>query len=240
MYRSIILGVLTASAAAPAASAQTIYSSLPLSGAARGQTSGVNDGARQALQEAGGMAGGQAIKFVTLNDATERVGSWTPQRVAANSRRVARDDSALAIVGPFNSGAAAVMIPMTNEAGVPVVSPSTTAIGLTRGGPGTIPGEPDKYYPTGERTYFRIMPNDRVQADALATAMRDAACRRVGLVNDGEVYGAGVSKLLRASVKRLGLKVASTTRIKRSTRRFSSIRGDCIAYTGITANGARR
>jgi branched-chain amino acid transport system substrate-binding protein len=240
MYRSIILGVLIASAAAPAASAQTIYSSLPLSGAARGQTAAVNDGARQALQEAGGMAGGQAIKFVTLNDATKRVGSWTPERVAANSRRVAQDASALAIIGPFNSGAAAVMIPITNEAGVPVVSPSNTAIGLTRGGTGAGPGEPDKYYPSGERTYFRIMPNDRVQADALATAMRDAGCKRAGLVNDAEVYGAGLGKLLRAGVRRLGMKVASTTRIKRSTRRFGSIKGDCIAYTGITANGANR
>ena len=186
------------------------------------------------------MAGGQAIKFVTLNDATKRAGSWTPERVSANSRRVAQDDSALAIIGPFNSGAAAIMIPITNEAGVPVVSPSNTAIGLTRGGAGAEPGEPDKYYPTGERTYFRIMPNDRVQADALATAMRDAGCKRAGLVHDAEVYGAGVGKLLRAAVQRLGMKVASTTRIKRSTRRFSSIKGDCVAYTGITANGADR
>jgi branched-chain amino acid transport system substrate-binding protein len=240
MYRSIILGVLIASAATPAASAQTIYSSLPLSGAARGQTAAVNDGARQALQEAGGMAGGQAIEFVTLNDATRRVGSWTPERVAANSRRVAQDDAALAIIGPFNSGAAAVMIPITNEAGVPVVSPSNTAIGLTRGGVGTHPGEPDKYYPTGERTYFRIVPNDAVQADALATAMRDAGCKRVGAVHDAEVYGQGVGTLMRRAVARLGMKVASNTRIRRGSRRFGSIKGDCIAYTGITANGAAR
>jgi hypothetical protein len=55
MKRSIMLGVLTASAAAPsAASAQTltVYSSLPLSGAAAGQTKAVNGGARQALHEA--------------------------------------------------------------------------------------------------------------------------------------------------------------------------------------------
>jgi branched-chain amino acid transport system substrate-binding protein len=240
MNRSIILGVLIAATAAPAASAQTIYSSLPLSGAARGQTSAVNDGARQALQEAGGMAGGQAIKFVTLNDATRRAGSWTPGRVAANSRRVAQDDASLAIIGPFNSGAAAIMIPITNEAGVPVVSPSNTAIGLTRGGAGAEPGEPDKYYPTGERTYFRIMPNDLVQADALATAMRDAGCRRVGAVNDKEIYGAGVGKAMRRALTRLGMKLASNTAIERRTRRFRSIKGDCVAYTGITVNGAAR
>ncbi len=80
MNRSIILALLIAPAALPAtASAQTIYSSLPLSGAASAQTRAINDGARQALQEAGGMAGGKAIKFVTLNDATKQAGSWTPE-----------------------------------------------------------------------------------------------------------------------------------------------------------------
>jgi len=242
MKGSIALGVLIAfTVSVPAtASAATIYSSLTLSGAAAAQGRAINDGARQALQQAGGMAGGQPIALVTLNDATRQAGSWTPERVVANSRRVAQDDSALAIIGPFNSGAAAVMIPITNEAGVPVVSPSNTAIGLTRRGAGAEPGEPDKYYPTGERTYFRIMPNDAVQAAALATAMRDAGCRRIAAVHDGEVYGKGVGTLMRRTVTRLGMKVAGTTRIKRSTRRFGAIRGDCVAYTGITANGAVR
>ena len=45
---------------------------------------------------------------------------------------------------------------------------------------------------------------------------------------------------MRRAVARLGMKVAGTTRIRRSTRRFGSIKGDCVAYTGITANGAAR
>jgi branched-chain amino acid transport system substrate-binding protein len=242
MKLTSIAGALVVLSAVPstAAAQVTVYSSLPLSGAARTQTAAVNDGARQALQEAGGTAGGQPVKLVTLNDATKRAGSWTPERVSANARRAAQDASALAVIGPFNSGAAAILIPITNEAGLPAISPSTTSIGLTRNGPGTVPGEPDKYYPAGERTFFRLMPNDRVQADALATAMRDAGCRRVGAVHDGEVYGKGVGTLMRRSVARLGMKVASTTRIRRSSRRFGAIRGDCVAYTGITANGAVR
>jgi branched-chain amino acid transport system substrate-binding protein len=245
MNRSI-LGVLiatTAVLAAPSlASAQTVtvYSSLPLSGAARVQTKAVNDGARQALQEAGGMAGGSAVKFVTLNDATNHAGSWTPQRVAANARRAAKDATAVALIGSFNSGASAISIPITNEAGLPSISPSTTAIGLTTGGPGTIPGEPAKYYPTDARTFFRIMPNDKVQADALATAMRDRGCKTVTAVHDGEVYGKGVGTLMRRSAARLGIKVAHTKRISKKTRRFGSLGADCVAYTGITANGAVR
>jgi branched-chain amino acid transport system substrate-binding protein len=243
MKRSIVLGVLIASAAIPSAAhgqALTVYSSLPLSGPASAQTKAINTGARQALQEAGGMAGGLPIRLVTLNDASRKAGSWVPELVARNARRAAADINAVAFIGAFNSGASAVAIPITNEAALAMISPSNTAIGLTTGGPGTIPGEPEKYYPLDRRTYFRIMPNDRVQADALATAMRDAGCKRVGAVHDGEVYGKGVGTLMRRSVTRLGLKVASTTRIRRSTRRFGAIKGDCVAYTGITANGAAR
>src|SRR4051812_18517916 len=129
MLRSMTLGLVIASTATmPAtASAATIYSSLALSGAAAGQTRAVNDGARQALQEAGGTAGGQAIAFVTLNDASKRAGSWVPELVARNARRVAQDEAALAVIGPFNSRAAAGMIPITKQARVPGVGPSHTA-----------------------------------------------------------------------------------------------------------------
>jgi branched-chain amino acid transport system substrate-binding protein len=243
MNRSIVLGVLIASAAFPSAAhgqALTVYSSLPLSGASSGQTKAVNDGARQALQEAGGMAGGQAIKFVTLNDANRKAGNWVPELVAKNARKAAGDASAVALIGAFNSGASAVAIPITNEAGLPMVSPSNTAVGLTVNGPGSNPGEPDKYYPTGARTYFRIIPNDRVQADALATAMRDAGCTRVAVVHDGEVYGKGMATLIRRTAARLGMKVTGTTRIRSSSRRFGAIKGNCVAYGGVTANGAPR
>jgi branched-chain amino acid transport system substrate-binding protein len=243
MNRSIV-GVLTAGvalcAAPSAAFGQTVYSSLPLSGASRGQTKAVNDGARQALQEAGGMAGGQAIKFVTLNDATKRAGNWTPARASANARRAAKDATAVALIGSFNSGASAITIPITNQAGLPSISPSNTFIGLTTGGPGANPGEPRKYYPSGARTFFRIMPNDKVQADALATAMRDRGCKTVSAVHDGEVYGRGMNTLLRRATARLGMKVAHTKRISKRTRRFGSLGADCVAYTGITANGAVR
>jgi branched-chain amino acid transport system substrate-binding protein len=236
----IAAGAALASPSLASAQTATVYSSLSLSGASRVQTRAINDGARQALQEAGGMAGGSAVKFVTLNDATSRTGSWVAKRVANNARRAAQDDSAVALIGAFNSGASAIAIPITNEAGLAMVSPSNTAIGLTTGGAGAGRREPTIYYPTGKRTYFRIIPNDKVQADALATAMRDRGCKTITAVHDGEVYGKGVGTLVRRSAARLGMKVAHTKRISERTRRFGSLRADCLIYTGITANGAVR
>jgi branched-chain amino acid transport system substrate-binding protein len=177
---------------------------------------------------------------VTLNDATRRAGTWTPEREAANALRAARDDSTIAYIGAFNSGATRVSLPILNEAGIPQISPSNTYNGLTVA---EEPGEPDKYYPTGERTYFRIVPNDVVQAAALATAMRDRGCQRVAAVHDGEVYGRGMNRDLRAAAARIGLPVVVSRRVGRRTSRYRAItraRPDCVVYTGITANGAVR
>jgi branched-chain amino acid transport system substrate-binding protein len=221
------------------ASAQTVYSSLPLQGASRSQTLAVVAGARLALQDSGAP-----LKYVALDDSTRRAGYWTPEREASNARRAAQNTPAIAYIGAFNSGATAVSLPILNEAGVPMISPSNTAVGLTRRGPGANPGEPDKYYPTGTRTYFRLTPNDVVQAGALAAAARDGACTAIALVTDREVYGKGVGAWFRTYAKQLGLNVVASKSIRRQ-RSYRGLarslkRADCFVYAGITASGAVR
>jgi branched-chain amino acid transport system substrate-binding protein len=236
-------------APAPAEPAQqqrvTIYSSLPLQGAARFQSGAVVKGARLALEEAGGMAGPHPVRYISIDDSTARAGTWTPEAASRSARKAARDRSTVGYIGQFNSGSTAISLPILNEAGIAQISPSNTYIGLTRSGPGTTRGEPAKYYPRGPRTYFRLLPNDRVQAAALAAAMRDRGCRRVAIVHDGEVYGAGVGALARRSARRIGLRVVHTSRIRTRSglrrgvaRRLRRSRAQCVAYTGITANGA--
>ena len=61
-------------------------------------------------------------------------------------------------------------IPILNKGGLAQISPANTYVGLTTDEPGSEQGEPDKYYPTGERTYARIVPKDTIQGAALATA----------------------------------------------------------------------
>jgi branched-chain amino acid transport system substrate-binding protein len=234
-----------ASATTQPPQAFTVYSSLPLTGASRRQTRTIVRGARLALEEAGGRAGGHRIRYVSLDSATRRAGTWTPEHTARNARRAAMDESTVAYIGEFNSGASAISIPLLNERPVPQISPSNTAVGLTRGGPGADLGEPTKYYPTGRRHYFRIAPNERVQGGALAVAMRDRGCRRVAVLTDGEVYGAGLGALVRRNARRLGMRVVHSSRIRpvsphfrRVARRVRRSRARCVAFTGITANGA--
>ena len=83
--------------------------------------------------------------------------------------RYANNETVIGVVGTFNSGCAKLEIPVANRAPdgpLAIVSPANTYPGLTIGGPGTESGEPDNYYPTGERNYARVVWNDQFQGAA--------------------------------------------------------------------------
>jgi branched-chain amino acid transport system substrate-binding protein len=222
-----------------------IYSSLPMQGASRPQTTALVNGAKLALEQAGGKAGDFTIKYTPLDDSTAQAGSWTPEATQANARKVAQDDNAAAYLGEFNSGASAVSIPILNEAGVPQISPANTAVGLTTDAPGSSPGEPDKYYPAGTRNYVRIVPKDTIQGAALATLMKQDGCTKVFMTNDKEVYGAGLAKNIQLAAQPAGLNIIANEAIDKNAPNYRSLASkaksdgaDCFIYSGITANNA--
>jgi branched-chain amino acid transport system substrate-binding protein len=188
----------------------TIYSSLPLQGASRPQSEDVINGEKLALKQKGNKCGDYGIKYVSLDDSTAAAGKWDPGATSANARKAAQDDNAIAYLGEFNSGASAISIPITNEAGLLQVSPSNTALGLTKGGAGAEPGEPDKYYPSGERNYGRVVPVDIIQGKALAQWMKDEGVTSLYVLDDAEVYGKGVAKNTQTAAEDQGIKIAGT------------------------------
>ncbi|HEY6891516.1 MAG TPA: branched-chain amino acid ABC transporter substrate-binding protein [Solirubrobacter sp.] len=230
---------------AEAGKSLTIYSSVPLQGASRVQTTAVVNGAKLALEQKGNKAGPHTIKYVPLDDSTAQAGNWTPEQESANARKAAQDKSTAVYIGTFNSGAAAVSIPILNEAGVPMISPANTAVGLTTNQPGSNPGEPDKYYPAGTRNYTRIVPKDTIQGAALATVMKEDGCTKVQMANDKEVYGAGLAKNIDLAAKAQGLTIISNESIDKNAANYRSLAqkakaagADCFVYAGITANNA--
>src|SRR5687768_8576887 len=82
-----------------------VYSSLPLQGASRPQTTAMVQGIRLALKQAGNKAGDINVKYQSLDDSTAQAGTWTPEATSANARKVAQDKNAGAYIGEFNSGA---------------------------------------------------------------------------------------------------------------------------------------
>jgi branched-chain amino acid transport system substrate-binding protein len=222
-----------------------VYSSLPLQGASRPQTTAMVEGIRLALQQNKGKAGDLTVKYTSLDDSTAQAGTWTPEATSANARRVAQDDAAIAYIGEFNSGASAISIPLLNEVPIAQISPANTAVGLTSDEPGADEGEPEKYYPTGERHYLRIVPKDTVQGAALATLMSEDGCGNVYILNDKEVYGAGLSRNIESSAQEQGLEVLANEGIDPKAPNFrsqaatmASEGAECFVFSGITANGA--
>jgi branched-chain amino acid transport system substrate-binding protein len=223
----------------------TIYSSLPLQGPARTQAVAAVNGAKLALEQAGGKVGDFKITYKSLDDSTAQAGGWEPGATSANARKAAGDDSAIAYIGEFNSGATAVSLPILNEAGVPQVSPGNTAVGITSDDPGAEPGEPDKYYPSGERTYARVLPKDTFQGAALAALAKEEGCNSAYILNDKEVYGAGLGRNVELSAKEQGLEIKGNDGIDKSAANYRSLAqkiartgAECFIYTGITANNA--
>src|SRR5438876_8444665 len=152
------------------------YSSLPLQGASSAQTGPLVNGIKLALSQAGNKAGQWTVNYQSLDDSTAAAGQWDAGQTAADARKAASDPKAVYYIGEFNSGASEVSIPILNQAAVPEVSPANTYPGLTTNDPGTSPGEPQKYYPTGKRNYLRIVPRDTIQGIAGLVAMKQAGC----------------------------------------------------------------
>jgi branched-chain amino acid transport system substrate-binding protein len=222
-----------------------IYSSMPLQGAQRPNTTDLVRGAQLALKQHGGKAGGFAIDYTSLDDSTAQAGAWTPEQTSANARKVAQDDAAVAYIGEFNSGASAISIPILNEVPIPQVSPANTAVGLTSDDPGADEGEPEKYYPSGQRHYLRIVPKDTIQGAALAAVMKKDGCKKAYILNDKEVYGAGLARNIEMSANEQGLEVLANEGIDPKAPNFRSVASkmksegaDCFVFGGITANGA--
>ena len=222
-----------------------IFSSLPLQGASRPQTTAMVNGIKLALEQAGNKAGDFNVTYESLDDSTAQAGSWTPEATTANARKAAQDDATAVYIGEFNSGASAVSIPILNEGGVPQISPANTAVGLTSDEPGAEPGEPDKYYPTGQRTYVRIVPKDTIQGAALATVMKEDGCTKVQLTNDKEVYGAGLATNIQSAADEQGLEIIANDPIDKNAPNYRSLASkaadagaDCFIFSGITANNA--
>jgi branched-chain amino acid transport system substrate-binding protein len=235
-----------ASGGAAASGSKTIdiYSSLPLQGASSAQTVPLVNGIKLALSQAHNKAGQFTVNYQSLDDSTAAAGAWDPTQTAANARKVAADPKAVYYIGEFNSGASEVSIPILNQAGIPQVSPANTYVGLTTNEPGSAPGEPQKYYPTGKRTYLRIVPIDSIQAAADLLALKNNGCTKVAVANDKEAYGAGLAKLLELEKGSYGVDITSNTGIDPKAPNFRSYAAtiksqgaDCFIFAGIVSNG---
>ena len=97
-----------------------------------------------------------------------------------------------------------------NDAGIAQDSPANTYVGLTASLKGvTAKGEPGIYYPTGKRTYTRIVPLDTIQGAADLDALKGAGCKKLAIFDDTQAYGAGLAAVLKDTASMYGIQVVS-------------------------------
>ena len=186
-----------------------IVSDLPLQGAARGQTESMVRAIELYLEQVDNKAGDFTIEYESVDDAIAATGNWDEAKCAENGRMYADDDDIVAVIGTYNSGCAGIIIPIANEAGLAMISTANTAVGLTHSGPGSNPGEPEKFYPTGERNYTRVVASDDFQGGVGAQYMKnELGVTKVFILDDKEQYGKGVADAFAIEARNIDLEIA--------------------------------
>ena len=205
---------------------------------------------KMVLAERGWRAGPYTIGMQACEEAEAKTGVPSPEKCARNARALARNRSVLGVIGPLTSNCAVHMLATLNKApGGPLamIAGGNTYVGLTRSGPGTVKGEPERYHPTGRRSYARLAPTDDVQGSAAALHARQNGAERVFVVEDGGPYGLGLAAAFEYAARKLGLTPVGSARWKVDedgylplAERVRAARPDAVLVAGdIALDGPR-
>lgn len=221
-----------------------IVSSLPRTGSAKGQTDTIVNGVKLALEEANYKAGNFTIEYLDLDDATALDGKWTADKESANAEQAIKDPDVMIYIGPYNSGAAAVSMPILNKADMLMISPACTWPGLTKPGKGDA-GEPEKHRPAGKVNFTRVVPADDLQGPLGADWAQDLGAKTVYIIHDNEVYGKGIAELFRDRCNELKIKVLGFTAVdykqptfKTTMQQIGDMKPDVLYFGGTSQSGA--
>jgi branched-chain amino acid transport system substrate-binding protein len=188
-----------------------LASDFPLQGSSRTQTEQIVAAIRYELDQREWKAGDYNIAYQSCDDATAQAAKWDSGKCSQNANAYAANDAVIAVIGTFNSGCAAIEIPVLNQApegGIAMMSPANTYPCLTVNLPGGCDAsEPDKYYPTGQRNYARVAPADDYQGAFVAEFAQKKGIKSVYILNDREAYGLGVATTFRKAAESLGIEV---------------------------------
>ena len=219
----------------------TVYLSLPARGLSADEAASVEAGARLAFRQAHGHAGPHAVRLVRLDSTNAPGEPWDPGQVQTNAEKARDDPSAVAYIGELGLGASAVSLPVTNDGDLLQIAPLESLTSLTRAPPGRAArGAPDRYYPTGRRTFLRLVPNDLRVADLITARVSELDAERVALVTGEGVYAEELTSQVAERLRRDGRTVVPTDVIDDDPKAPRSLveqlteqAPDAIVYAGL-------
>ena len=167
---------------------------------------GIQRGVAVAISQANAkhLVMGATFRFKALDDTVN--GKHDGAKDAQNGRQFINDPTVIGEVGPLNSSAAKVSMPVYNAAGLVQISPSNTNPDLTN------PKFRAKYETTTATTgspitYFRTCTTDAFQGPAGALYVKKAGFKSVFVTDNQGTYGIGLAKAFQNEAQKIGLKV---------------------------------
>jgi branched-chain amino acid transport system substrate-binding protein len=203
----------------------------------------MSDAIRFVLRRHGFRAGRYALAYQSCDDSTAQTGLFDVDKCAANAKAYAQDRTVIGVIGPYNSGCAYSQLPILNRAALAMVSPTNSDVGLTRPAFGLPRGATASLYPTGERSYARLIPPDDVQGAAAAVFALRLGAGRVYVLHD-PMLGQSFSFYFRRAAIRLGEHVAgdeawNPKRLDAAAlvRRVARANADAVYTCGLVDSG---
>ncbi len=219
-----------AAAVAPAA-AQTVVKIghvAPLTGSIAHLGKDNELGAKLAIEELNAKKltiGGKQVTFELLSEDD----AGDPKQGTAAAQKLV-DAGVVGVVGHLNSGTSIPASRIYSNAGIPQISPSSTA---------------PKYTQQGFKTTFRVVANDGQLGGTLGRyAVKDIKAKSIAIIDDRTAYGQGVADEFMKSAKAAGGKVVGREYTNDKATDFNAIltklkgaKPDLIFYGGMDAVG---
>jgi len=251
LFVGIVAAGLTLSACFSGGGSGTIVisSDLPLQGSSGDSSRSQNNTIRLYLEQLGNKITNKdgeelEISFKEYDDSIASTGAWDDGQCSKNASDHVANKSEVAVVGTYNSGCAKVIVPILNQdpdGPMTMISPANTNPGLTKPWD---PGEPEIYYPTGQRNYGRVVGTDDFQGAAGAQfAAKELKLKRCFVLNDNQTYGQGVARAFADAAPSVGITVVGYEAWDAKQANYSALfnkikaqKVDCVYFGGIFDN----
>ncbi|MFC7480425.1 branched-chain amino acid ABC transporter substrate-binding protein [Luedemannella flava] len=217
---------------------------LPFQGASADTSETTFNAMQLYLDQIGNKAGSYKVKLQKYDDSTAAKGGWDDATCTKNAGDHVANANEVAVMGTYNSGCAKLQVGTLNQAPdgpLLMVSHANTNPGLTKAWE---PGEPEKFFPSGTRSYARVITTDDYQGAAAAQfAAKDLQVKKCFVLNDNQTYGQGVAKAFADEAAKQGIQVLGNDAwdFKASNytalmQKIKSAGADCVYLGGIYDN----
>ncbi len=131
-----------------------------------------------------------------------------PAQAPALAQQAVEDDNIVAMVGPAFSGESRQANPLFDEAGLPIVTASATAVDLSE---------------QGWTIFHRALANDGAQGPAVANyILNELGATKVAVIDDASEYGKGLADIVNTTLADGGAEVVATDSIDPTADDYSS------------------